>query len=194
MMRQGADQSDRREAEEMYGRLLHTRVKKMDRVPTQFKQTFLRSVSSTVVFDNIKEVDSSIFAWALMIDATTPLPQEANFRHEGLLLKACQEQYLKLGSVLNFDLSDLSAHSFNFFGMDGTSAATFLPNKHKISLPGGEGMNWQLDSPEELHCIANSTAFKGCSQKLLPLVPGFEDYDPSAPWPRRASRPRRRRS
>lgn len=91
-MKQEAEQSDRREAEEAYGRLLHTRVRKMDRAPTQFKQHFLRSVNSTIVLHNVEEEDiSSIFAWALMIDSTTPLPTPAKFRHEGLLMKACHE-------------------------------------------------------------------------------------------------------
>lgn len=89
---------------------------------------------------------------------------------------------MKLGSVLHFDLSDIGAHNFTFFALDGTSAATFLPKKQKINLPGGISMQWQLDNPDELHCTANAAAFKGCSQQLLPLVLGFEEFDPSAPW------------
>lgn len=183
MMRQEADQSERREAEDMYGRLLRTRVKKIDRVPIQFKQTFLSSVNGTLGLEGRKEEDiNSMFAWALMIDSTTPLPEAPNFRHEGLLMKACYQQYLKVGSVLHVDLTDADSHNFNFFALGSDSEAIFLPTKHKISLPGGTSMQWRLDNPDELHCTANSEAFKGCSQQLLPLVPRFADYDPSVAW------------
>lgn len=183
MVKQEAEQSERREAEEVDGRLLHTRVKKVDRVPTQFKQNFFTSVNSTLNLEGLKEEDiNSMFAWALMVDSTTPIPEHPNFRHEGLLMKACYQQYLKLGSVLHVDLSDIASRSFNFFALENKSTAVFLPTNHKIILPGGDSMDLQLNNPDELHCTAMSAAFKGCSQQLLPLVPGFAEYDPSMVW------------
>lgn len=185
MMQRDAENMEAAENERKYGRLLHSRIKKMGKLPFQFKVDFLASVNKTADFGSWSSnlVDKA-FLWCLMIGPQTPLPPGDIFKHETPLMKACIFHYSeKVNSPMDFDLKETPTLGvFDFFKLAEDGNVTFLPLKKEFNLPGGADMQWKLTNASDMECVAQSVKYKGCSQNLMAMVEELADYDLSAAW------------
>lgn len=136
MMQRETEKNSLAENEKQYGRLMHSRVKRLDKVPGHVKVDFLKSVNKlidTSTWDD--DIISKAFSWALLIGPQTPLPTEEVFKQEGALLLACQYHYISqaqkpLHRRLPPELSD-------FFNLLSDGKVSFAPMNITFDLPGG---------------------------------------------------------
>lgn len=185
MMKRDAENMEAAENERKSGRLLHARIRKLDKLPTQFKIDFLAKVNTTGDFESWPaNLVNKAFSWCLMIGPQTPLPPNDLFKQETPLLNACVFHYShKVNSPMGFDLKEKPAlETFDFFKLDDAGKVTFLPLQKEFTLPGGADMQWKLTDASDMECIAQSVKFKGCSQNLMAMFEQLADYDLSAPW------------
>lgn len=145
----------------------------------------LKAVNSTIdesAWDDA--LVSKVFAFALHIDPSTPLPDGDENRFEQVIEKVCLVRYKSLNCLLDMNLSPPpSIVDLSFFGLVG-STVTFKPQRKTATLPGGDSMQWALKDPDSLMCTAMAAAFKGCSQSVASLFDGAEEK-----WGRRWARP-----
>lgn len=170
MMQRESEKNSVAENEKLYGRLLHTRVKRLDKLPTHVKADFLKTVNTNINTEEWgDELVAKAFMWALMIGPNTPLPEGDVFRHERALIHACQYHYQsQCRKPLHKKFpAKPSPDSFNFFKLVGGGKAKFTPLGATFDLPGGESMEWTISKENSMDCVAVSSKFKGCSQKLL---------------------------
>lgn len=170
MMRQEQINEEQREKERMHGRPIHSRVRKMDRLPASFKETFLKTINQTIDTTSWpEEVVDRAFSFALFLDSATPSHTSPECRYEGALLKACIKKYTEIGRPLDvsFRAVEVSVDNFNFFKISEDRATfAFLPLKQTFGLPGGAAPQWTLKDESELSCVAIAPSFK----RLLPTV------------------------
>lgn len=165
MMKRDAENMKAADHDIMYGRLLHSRIKKADKLPTQCKVEFLPSVNTTGDVEAWSATSvNNAFSWCLMIGPQTPLPPHDLFKHETPLKHACIFHYPKKAPPppMDFDLTETpSLEKIDFFRLADDGTVTFLPLKKEFKLPGGADMQWQLTGASDMENLAKSAKNKG---------------------------------
>lgn len=176
MMQKDTEKQQLQELEAKYGRAIHSRIRKVDKLPTSVKLSFLTAVNKTI---NGTEWEDALinkaFAFALHIEPSTPLPDGDEYRFEKVMEKVCMIRYMSLKCPLAQNMSETPGpDDFNFFSLTGSSVS-FKPQRTTAKLPGGDSMQWVLKDPDSMLCTAVAAAFKGCSQNVASLFDGVEE-------------------
>ena len=166
------------------GKLLHARIKRVEKLPMSLKADFLERVNSTIVASEWEDgaIDQAC-RLALLSDNTTPLPSQDMFRYTHVVLDGMMARYMEVGQPLKIDFSDKTptAEDFAFWSVDSSGdRVKFAMGDLGVNLPGSmNDMGWELSDPLAFACQAVSTKFKGCSVNLADSLERFAELGKS---------------
>ena len=153
------------------GKLLHSRIRKVEKLPPCIKEASLVKINTTINIERWGEdIVEQACRLALASDPSTPLPGDQLFRYTNTILDGMVARYMDVGMPLAKDLSNLtSIADLAFWKLDESGTEVkFALNNSSVELPGSvEMMGWTLVDPLSLRCVAIATKFKGCSVVLL---------------------------